>query len=61
MDLKIILLDNRPWPYAGHEFVLAHGLTPRLGENAQDVECPTAQLHGLAIARQLPRGQIETK
>jgi hypothetical protein len=50
MDLEIILLDNRPWPNAGHELVLAHGLTPRLGENAQDFECPTTQLHGLAIA-----------
>ena len=51
---QVVLVDHEPWPDALEQRRLGHEPARVLGEHEQEVECPRADLHGLAIGAQPP-------
>jgi hypothetical protein len=58
VNLELIVLDDRTWPYPSHELVLRDELTGRLNQNGKDLESAASQGNGDSMRPQFTPGEI---
>src|SRR5690349_11825359 len=59
VDVQIVFLDRAPGPQPRHQLLLADDDASCRCEQAEDIECPPAELYGPIIVQQEPPSEIE--